>query len=148
MNDVSLEVESTKDTELAVERPETVVLDSGIAVEVGGGAAGAIGLTQKTVSEWSETDTKTVSEKGHIYVYSDYYTDSEGVAHPAMRIGDGKAYIADLPVAGVTVSDVDAIVEHINNADIHITQQERERWNNGGLSITETDGVVAFSTLS
>lgn len=62
---------------------------------------------------------KTLSKAGFIYIYSDYRDGK-----PAIKIGDGKAYLIDLPFID------DDFVEHINNNVIHITQEERDNWNN------------------
>lgn len=62
---------------------------------------------------------KTLSKAGYIYIYSDYRDGK-----PAIKIGDGKAYLIDLPFTD------DEFVEHINNNVIHITQEERDSWNN------------------
>ena len=61
---------------------------------------------------------KTLSKAGFIYIYSDYRDGK-----PAIKIGDGKAYLIDLPFTD------DEIIEHINDTVIHITQEEREFWN-------------------
>lgn len=62
---------------------------------------------------------KTLSKAGFIYIYSDYRDGK-----PAIKIGDGKAYLIDLPFTD------DEFINHINNDVIHITQEEREYWNN------------------
>lgn len=62
---------------------------------------------------------KTLSKAGFIYIYSDYRDGK-----PAIKIGDGKAYLIDLPFTD------DEFVNHINNTVIHITQEERDKWNN------------------
>jgi len=48
-----------------------------------------------TTAEWAQL-TSLVSEKGVIYVWSDYKTEG-GVTYPGMKIGDGLAYVVDLP---------------------------------------------------
>ena len=48
-------------------------------------------------------------------------------AIPAVKIGDGLAYLIDLPFIDASVT---RLMEHINNTQIHITQAEREFWNN------------------
>ena len=45
-----------------------------------------------------------------------------------LKIGDGKAYVIDLPFLNDT-SGID-FDQHINNTTIHITNEEREFWNN------------------
>lgn len=50
-----------------------------------------------TTAEWAQL-TSLVSEEGVIYVWSDYKTEG-GVTYPGMKIGDGLAYVVDLPFA-------------------------------------------------
>ena len=65
-----------------------------------------------------------VSERGYIYIYSDYRQNEQEQNIPAMKVGDGSAYLIDLPFAD------DLIQKHIADNIIHITQGEREFWNN------------------
>lgn len=68
-----------------------------------------------------------IGELGVIYIYKDYRQvlndKGELVDSPAIKVGDGKAYLIDLPFAD------DWITNHINDTTIHITQEEREAWN-------------------
>lgn len=57
-------------------------------------------------------------------MYTDYRLDEEGNAVPGIKIGDGNAYLIDAPFM-----DTD-IIDHINNHTIHITEEERQFWNN------------------
>lgn len=73
-----------------------------------------------------------IPKMGEIAIYLNYkYINKEdgsqiGVA--GLKIGDGKTYLIDLPFLG----DVDQskFDEHIQNTTIHITQAERDFWNN------------------
>lgn len=75
-----------------------------------------------TTSEWSGRAGET-SQEGVFYVYTDARLDEQGNAVPAFKLGDGLAYIGDLPFVDVE------FVSHINNPDIHVTQQEKTKWN-------------------
>lgn len=59
----------------------------------------------KTTDEWAASPGY-MSKSGGFYVYSDYRIE-DGVPIPAIKIGDGKAYVVDLPFfsTGVTESD-------------------------------------------
>lgn len=114
--------------DLDVQQPELVELDSGFLAEVGGGAAKWI--TQKTKEEWA-ADTGTVSEKGHIYVITDYETDEDGTIHPGLKIGDGKAYIGDLPVvAGSQIKKDTAST---------VSAADRSKWNSAVAAQVDDD---------
>ena len=91
-----------------------------------------LGLAQYTVdfgkvmyhtkAEW-ESMTQLMSEEGAIYIYLDEYEDGDELI-PAIKIGDGLAYVIDLPF-------IDQIyAKHIINNQIHITAEEREKWDN------------------
>ena len=69
----------------------------------------------KTSAEWSELTTLQ-SRQGEIYVYSDGAEDTEGNPIPMIKIGDGNAYVVDLPFATAT--------------DIRITDEDIQNWNN------------------
>ena len=86
-----------------------------------------------TTANWN-AQTTMVSEAGAIYIYSDYST-VDGVCVPGIRIGDGMAYLADLPFASQETLSI--LTRHINNTDIHITARERAFWNNKVTSVLD-----------
>lgn len=69
----------------------------------------------KTSAEWALLTTLQ-SRQGEIYVYSDGAEDGEGNPIPMIKIGDGNAYVVDLPFATAT--------------DIRITDEDIQNWNN------------------
>ena len=75
-----------------------------------------------TTEEWNSTPD-LMTRNGHVYVYTDHAQDSEGNNIPGIKIGTGREYLIDAPF-------IDAVyAEHITNDIIHITQEEREFWN-------------------
>lgn len=73
----------------------------------------------KTTAEWAELP-QIQSRVGEIYIYSDHSTDGEGHNIPGIKIGDGNAYVVDLPFATGT--------------DIRITDADIANWN-GKVSV-------------
>ena len=75
----------------------------------------------RTKSDW-DSDRTLISEKDVLYIYSDYKViqkDGQKIYLPGLKIGDGLAYVVDLPF-------VDTIyMKHITDTDIHITAEER-----------------------
>lgn len=67
----------------------------------------------KTTAEWNLEPT-LISEKNALYIYTDYKV-VEGVMIPGIKIGDGMAYVIDLPFS----TDVGGV-----------TDEERIFWNN------------------
>lgn len=77
-----------------------------------------------------------ISEKNMLYVYTDYQTDGEGHDIAGIKVGDGLAYIVDLPF-------VDTLMQkHMANTDIHITPEEREFWNNKNRSYAYGETLI------
>lgn len=70
------------------------------------------------------SQAQLVSQQGYIYIYSDYKQDSSGNDIPGIKVGDGNAYLIDLPFSTKLID------EHIADAVAHITSAERDFWNN------------------
>lgn len=90
-----------------------------------------------TTANWN-SQRGLVSESNMVYVYTDYKTvDGQYIA--GFKVGDGSAYLIDLPF-------VDEIyARHVNNTTIHITQAEREFWNNKNrayVSLSDLENLV------
>lgn len=76
-----------------------------------------------TTATWN-SQPELISARGYIYIYCDYRQNEQGQNIASAKIGDGNAYLIDLPF-------VDELVyEHISDNIRHITQEEREFWNN------------------
>lgn len=74
-----------------------------------------------TTAEWSER-TDLVSVKNNIYVYTDYkQVGDQYIA--GVKIGDGLAYVVDLPFLDAQFQS------HAADSDIHVTPQEKAFWN-------------------
>ena len=82
----------------------------------------------KTSAEWALLTT-LVSVKGEVYVYSDAGQDADGNPIPKVKIGDGLAYVVDLPFVAAT--------------DLRITDEDITNWNNK-VSIRVDDGILIF----
>lgn len=76
-----------------------------------------------TTANWNSKPT-LIGRKGCIYIYSDYKKNAQGQDIAGIKIGDGSAYLIDAPF----VSEL--LYNHLEDTIIHITQQEREFWNN------------------
>ena len=74
--------------------------------------------------------------KGEVIVYTDAGHKDDGNGNiidvPAIKIGDGLAYVVDLPFVGEDVRNqiLQELQTHTSNTTIHITQVEREKWDN------------------
>lgn len=66
-----------------------------------------------------------------IIVYTDKgqtTKDGQIINIPKIKIGDGNAYCVDLPFIDDDIFNI--INNHINNSTIHVTQAEKDFWNN------------------
>ena len=75
-----------------------------------------------TTESWNSNPT-LVSSPGVIYIYSDARIIDE-VPYPDFKIGDGNSYLIDISFFKAD------LYTHINDDIRHITQEEREFWNN------------------
>lgn len=79
-----------------------------------------------TTANWNSQKT-LISKKDVVYVYTDHESktvDGKTMDIPGIKIGDGKAYLIDLPFTDTLMMD------HIRNSGIHVTQNEKNFWNN------------------
>lgn len=84
-------------------------------------------VSEDTVEGWAEHPTY-VPRNGEIVLYTNYAEDEHGNPIPAIKVGDGNAFIADLPFVGDDIRS--NLLEHINDRVAHVTDEEREFWNN------------------
>lgn len=76
-----------------------------------------------TTATWNSQPT-LISARGYIYLYADYKQNSQGQDIAGMKVGDGQSYLIDMPFTDSLLYD------HADNTVIHLTQDEREFWNN------------------
>lgn len=71
-----------------------------------------------------------IPKLGEIAIFSDRHV-VDGVNYPGIKIGDGLAYVVDLPFFGddETARIIDILNDHIENTEVHITNEERSFWN-------------------
>lgn len=95
-----------------------------------------------TTEEWRDAG-KAISRQGTFYIYSDGY-NQEGTLVPRIKLGDGSAYISDLPFLDSPLLNM--IIDHINDGTVHITQQQRLFWNNK-LNVNDSQQIVGNSLI-
>ena len=82
-----------------------------------------------TTANWNAATT-FVPLKGEVIVYSDYTSetvDGQVVNIPNFKVGDGLAYVPDLPFVGDDMRR--QLTAHLLDTAVHITSAEREFWN-------------------
>lgn len=96
---------------------------------------GRIRVARDTTDNWN-AHPDIIPMKGEIIVYTDYAhtTDDFGnnVDIPNVKIGDGSAYLVDLPFLGADAryETLCLINAHAQNDDIHVSLAEKAFWNN------------------
>lgn len=83
----------------------------------------------KTTAEWEENPS-LVSIKNAVYIYTDYKT-VDGVNLPGLKIGDGLAYVVDLPF--------------VTAEDTRITSDDIANWNNKVAVILDGETVIFYT---
>lgn len=90
--------------------------------------------------------------RGEVIIYLDHGTIQDDFGNdinvPGIKIGDGNAYLIDLPFVGndVRYQILTELRQHENNKIIHITSEEREFWNNK-LNCTVSNGNLILNRL-
>lgn len=113
---------------------------------------GRIKFKRDTTANWNAAHGMVPLE-GEIIVYNDYKTITKeidgqlrNVQVPGIKIGDGAAYVQDLPFVDEELRD--RIMDHINNPDIHVSLREKLFWNNK-LNVNDqaelVDGALIFN---
>lgn len=111
---------------------------------------GLRGIYYNTKAGWN-AQSSLIAEEGAIYIYKDYSTISEGEGTkdvPALKIGDGTSYLIDMPIVNGDIADM--LLEHINNAVIHVTSDDKTFWNNKSSAYLQpnTDETLVLSNTS
>lgn len=106
-------------------------------------------LTRDTTANWNRYP-KFIPLAGEVIVYSDrssYEQDGNIVYVPGIKIGDGHAYLIDLPFVGG--SDVTPLLtrldDHEQNSLVHVSSADREKWDNK-LNYSVIGDALIFNT--
>lgn len=92
-----------------------------------------------TTAAW-DAQVQLQSQPNTIYVYTDHQMDSQGNLVAGIKVGDGNAYLVDMPFTDAV------IMEHMSNNVIHITAEERAFWNNKVSCYLADNDRVIFTT--
>ena len=130
-------VANTTDYNRLINKPSIndITLVGNISLE----GLGTVRYSHASTEEWNSR-LGYIPMAGEICVYDDYKTfvDTDGVTKTAkgIKIGDGLAYLIDLPYVA---DDVRAsLYDHIIDANIHTNMNEKTSWN----SKLECNGVI------
>lgn len=88
-----------------------------------------------TTENWNQKKD-FIPMRGEIIIYTDYGHMDDGFGNiinvPGIKIGDGNAYLIDMPFVGddVRYSVLQELRQHVNDWSIHVSQYDREFWDN------------------
>ena len=117
---------------------------------------GRIQHKRDTTANWNAS-IGFVPLDGEIIIYTDYRSEQREVIEngecvtrtinvPAVKIGNGNAYVQDLPFVDDGTRDM--LLNHIANDIIHINQLDRDRWDNKLNCENEVvNGVLVLNRL-
>ena len=99
-----------------------------------------------TTEEWN-SHIEIISEHGALYIYTDYKVESY-ISFPAIKIGDGKTYLVDLPFITTDTTGVEHMLEsHIADSLIHVSTEDRAFWNSKHKAIIGDEEALIFTDL-
>lgn len=109
-----------------------------------------ISMKHDTTAHWNANPT-FVGIEGEIIVYDDRYVldteiDGQQIYIPGIKICDGKAYLADLPFIDYVTNKT--LNDHMSNSTIHVTQADRDYWDNKMNSETIYDAASENLTFT
>lgn len=105
------------------------------------------------ITEHWNNQREFIPEEGQIVIYMDHGTVDDGNGGtknvPGIKVGDGKAYLIDMPFVGDDVAEsiLISLNNHLQNADIHVSAADRLRWDRKvdvRLTGTESDIIEFF----
>ena len=91
-------------------------------------------IHQDTTEAWN-SQPNLIAKAGHLYFYTDHQQVG-GVNVAGMKLGDGTSYLIDLPFTDAQLQD------HISDTIVHITQEEREFWNNKNRAVVTGENLI------
>ncbi len=103
----------------------TFSTSEGITVDLGTmfNGGGTSKILYNTTSYWT-SHPEIIAQQGYLYVYSDWKKTEEDKNIAGIKVGDGSSYLIDMPFTD------EIWAEHVTDVVKHITQEEREFWNN------------------
>ena len=114
---------------------------------VGNKTTSDLNIILRGTTEYWNSAPQLISTLNTVYIYTDYQVIDNGdgtvTIIPGIKVGDGTSYLIDMPF--VASGDSETLDNHIKNETVHITQAEREFWNNkwrGYLNPADTENLV------
>ena len=106
-------------------------------------------VRQDTTENWN-AQRSYIPLRGQVIIYTDHGQMDDGYGEminvPGIKIGDGNAYLIDLPFVGADVryQILTELRAHTQNTSIHVSAADRQRWDDK-LNYTINDGNLIFN---
>ena len=100
-----------------------------------------------TTANWN-ANLHFIPLRGEVIIYTDHGHMDDGFGNtidvPGIKIGDGNAYLIDLPFVGndVRYQILSELRAHSGNTLIHVTPEEKEFWNNKLNYVVNNDNLI------
>lgn len=107
-----------------------------------------ISVRYNTTEYWNR-QIGYIPKAGEIIIYLDYKTavvDGSPVNIPGIKIGSGNGYVQDLVFVSGGSGDEEMILAHIADTLVHVTQADRDYWNNK-LNVDDNQEVIGESLV-
>lgn len=92
-------------------------------------------VSENTTAGWN-ANPQYLPKRGEICIYTDYTVRQDDlgntITYPGIKVGDGNSYLIDMPFVGAETRYMllEQLRIHEENTSIHVTQAEKEFWNN------------------
>ena len=102
-----------------------------------------------TTENWNAART-FIPMRGEIIIYTDHGSMDDGYGNtinvPGIKVGDGNAYLIDLPFVGAEerYAILTELRQHTSDWTIHVSPEDRTFWNNK-LNYTISDGNLTLN---
>ena len=106
-------------------------------------------VRRDTTANW-DSRRAFIPLRGEVIIYTDHDQIQDDFGNwidvPGIKIGDGSAYLIDLPFVGADVryQILEELRDHSGNTEIHVTPREKEFWNNK-LNCQVVNGNLIFN---
>ena len=91
-----------------------------------------------TTAAWNE-QVEYAPPVGQLIIYTDGNV-VDGVNYPKFKVGDGNAYVVDLPF---TEGEFEAaLTQHLDNATMHLSTSDREKLDNSVVLTLDGENLV------
>lgn len=103
-----------------------------------------VGLDAHDTAYWN-AHRDYIPALGEVIIYTDRRI-IDGITYAGIKIGDGNAYLIDLPFLGDDgiIQVLNALNAHIQDTVAHVTQDDRDRWD-AKLNYDVNDEILVFT---